>query len=199
MANKGTCRATGPGRLWVSRELRPLDLAPIVCLSGFGNDWFHIFHDPSRSQIRPREDANACRLPFCTAVPSRSTPCSCWRQSSLPSCSASPTTIRWPDRLGGLEFPALLYRRSLASDILEHPLLRHLRGDGKRHRRTSAGARPQSRDALIPSLFVPPRLFPAGNHRRRLRLDRMRLFLRRRSRRHQLLPDQARPYSSCIG
>src|SRR6478752_1567667 len=50
------------------------------------------------------------------------------------------------------------------------------------------GDRPQSRDAFVPSLFVPSGLFPAGNHRRRLRFDRMGLFLRRRSRRHQLLP-----------
>ena len=40
----------------------------------------------------------------------------------------------------------------------------------------------------LAALFLPARLLPAGDHRRRLRLDRVELFLRRRSRRHQLLP-----------
>ena len=37
---------------------------------------------------------------FSYCRPSRSTPFSCWRRSSLPSCSASPTTIRWAARVG---------------------------------------------------------------------------------------------------
>ena len=47
-------------------------------------------------------------------------------------------------------------------------------------------------DARLPALFLPARLFPAGHHRRGLRLDRLGLFLRRRSRRHQLLPHPPR-------
>src|SRR5271166_3562700 len=52
--------------------------------------------------------------------------------------------------------------------------------------------------ALALNRAMPACLFPAGDHRRRIRLHCLGLFLRRRSRRHQLLPDQARVGSGAL-
>ena len=57
-----------------------------------------------------------------------------------------------------------------------------LRGQLQRRGRPGAGAGAQPRDAGLAALLLPARLLPAGDHRRRLRLDRLELFLRRRPR-----------------
>ena len=120
---------------------------------------------------------------------------SCWRRSIL-TVDPELRLLRPDDglALGRLrQFHALLHRPALAADLLEHAALRALRGHLQRRGRPAAGAGAQPRDAGLAALLLPARLLPAGDHRRRLRLDRLELFLRRRPRRHQLLPAAGRP------
>ena len=90
------------------------------------------------------------------------------------------------------QLPALLHRRPVAANLLEHPAFHTVCRDRQHLRRHVVRAGAQSPHADRPALPFPARLLSAGNHRGGLRLDRLGLLLRRRSRRHQLLPHSPR-------
>src|SRR6202162_4592392 len=133
-------------------------------------DHFHAVSGQA-NQIRPPVGAIACRLPFCITVP-----CALRRFRAGAGhryLRAELHLLRSNGRLAlgrTGELPAVLHRRSLAADFLEHALLRDLCGGGKRHGWTSSRTRPESRNAFVPSLSVPPRLLSAGDHCCRLRI-----------------------------